>query len=78
MRKFFRSSLAERIISLPGHSSSVAYCNEMVLSMRPLRLPLIGVQSKDHVRALIIFLVDRKQYPMEIFHNLYHHRWPVE
>jgi hypothetical protein len=78
VRKFFCSGLAEKIISLPIHSSSMEYCNEMGLSMKPLKLRLIRIQNKDQVQVLITSLIDTKEYPIEIFRDLYHHRWPVE
>jgi hypothetical protein len=78
VRKFFRSGLAEKIISLPIHPSSVAYCNEMGLSMNPLKVRLIRIQNKDQVQVLITSLIDRDEYPIEMFHDLYHYRWPVE
>jgi len=46
--------------------------------MKALKLRLIRIQKKDQVQVLITSLIDRKQYPMEIFHELYHRRWPVE
>ena len=78
VRKFFHSGLAEKIISLPIHSSSVSHCNEMGLSMKPLKLRLIRIQHKDQVQVLITSLIDKKEYPIELFCDLYHHRWPVE
>jgi len=78
VRKFFRSGLAEKIISLPVHSSSVAYCNQMGLPMKPLKLRLIRIQHKHQVEVLITSLIDTQQYPIEIFRDLYHYRWPVE
>ncbi len=78
VRKFFCSGLAEKIISLPIHSSSIEYCNEMGLPMKPLKLRLIRIQNKDQVQVLITSLIDTKEYPIEIFRDLYHHRWPVE
>ena len=78
VRKFFRSALPEKLISLPVHASSVAYCNEMGLSMKPLKLRLIRIQNEDQVQVLITSLINTKEYPMDIFYDLYHHRWPVE
>jgi hypothetical protein len=78
VRKFFHSGLTEKIISLPVHSSSIALCNKMGLPMKPLKLRLIRIQQKDQVQVLITSLIDTKQYPIEIFSDLYHHRWPVE
>jgi len=78
VRKFFNSGLAQKIIYLPIHSSSVAQCKEMGLDMKPLKLRLIRIQNGDNVQVLITSLIDTKRYPIEIFHDLYHHRWPVE
>ena len=78
VRKFFRSGRDEKIISVPVHSSSVAYCDEMGLSLRPLKLRLIRIEYEGQVKVLISSLLDRKKYPRQIFHDLYHHRWPVE
>jgi len=46
--------------------------------MKPLKLRLIRIQNKGQVQVLITSLIDTKEYPIEIFRYLYHHRWPVE
>ena len=66
------------MISLPLHSSSVAHCNEMVFPLEPLKLRLIRIQNKDQVQILITSLIDTTRYPIELFSDLYHCRWPVE
>lgn len=78
VRKFFSSGLAERIISLPIHATSVARCKEMGLEMKPLQFRLIRIQKGDTVQVLITSLLDTKRYPIDIFYDLYHSRWPVE
>jgi len=50
----------------------------MGLPMKPLKLRLIRIQNKEQVQVLITSLIDTKEYPIEIFRGLYHHRWPVE
>jgi hypothetical protein len=78
VRKFFQSGLPEKIISLHIHGSSIARCNEMGLSMKPLHLRLIRIQHGDQVQVLITSLIHKEDYPPQIFYDLYHLRWPVE
>lgn len=78
VRRFFRSGCAQKIISLHIHTSSIATCKEMGLSMKPLKLRLIRIQNGDQAEVLLTSLIDTKTYPIEIFHDLYHCRWPVE
>jgi hypothetical protein len=78
VRKFFYSSLAQKIICLPIHSTSVAQCKKMGFDMAPLKLRLIRIQNGDKVQILITSLIDTKLYPIDIFNDLYHNRWPVE
>jgi len=78
VRKFFHSGLAEKNISLPIHATSVAQCKEMGFDIEPLKLRLIRIQNGHKVQILITSLIDTKLYPIDIFHDLYHNRWPVE
>ena len=78
VRSFFYSGLAEKIISLPIHATSVAQCKEMGLDMKPLKLRLIRIQNGDKVQVLVTSLIDVKRYPIDIFHDLYLNRWPIE
>ena len=78
VRKFFYSGLDEKIICFPIHTTSVAQCKEMGLDMVPLKLRLIRIQKGQKVQILITSLIDTNLYPIGIFHDLYHSRWPVE
>ncbi len=78
IRKFFRSGRAEKIISLPIFGSSVEQCKEMGLSTEPLQVRLIRIEKDDLVEILITSLTDTEKYPIDIFWDLYHCRWPVE
>jgi hypothetical protein len=78
VRSFFYSGLSEKIISLPIHATSVAQCKEMGLDMKPLKLRLIRIQNGDKAQVLVTSLIDAKRYPIDIFHDLYHKRWPIE
>ncbi len=45
----------------------------------PLRLRLIRVELQSgQIEVLITSLTDEKEFPLEIFKDLYHHRWPIE
>ena len=78
VRKFSRSGLPEKVIKLPVNHSSVAQCNQMGLDTNPIKLRLIRIENDGKVAVLITSLIDTKQYPIEIFNDLYHNRWPVE
>ena len=78
VRKFFRSGLPEKIIELPVHATSVAQCKQMGLDATPLKLRLIRIENDGKVAVLITSLIDTEQYPIHIFNDLYHRRWPIE
>jgi Transposase DDE domain len=78
VRKFFHSDLIEKIIRLPVHSTSIAQCRQMDLNTTPLKLRLIRVETDGEIEILITSLIDTEKYPVAIFKDLYHSRWPVE
>jgi hypothetical protein len=78
VRKFFCSGLSEKIIDLSVHATSVAQCRQMGLDITPLKLRLIRIENGGNVAVLITSLTDTQQYPIDIFSNLYHQRWPIE
>ena len=78
VRRFVRSGLPEKVIELPVHPSSVAQCNQMGLATAPLKLRLIRIENDGQIAVLVTSLIDIDLYPVGIFSDLYHHRWPVE
>jgi len=78
VRKFFHSGLSEKIIDLPIHTTSIAQCKQMGLDTTPLKLRLIRIENDGNVAILIASLIDIQQYPIDLFSDLYHHRWPIE
>jgi hypothetical protein len=79
IRQFFNSGKTEKIIDLPVYPSSVKYCKEMGLDLKPLKLRVIRVEiDSGETEILITSLLDKLQYPVEQFAELYHLRWPVE
>ena len=51
----------------------------MGLDTKPLKLRLIRVElDSGETEILVTSLIDPDLYPVHIFHELYHDRWPVE
>lgn len=79
IRRFYRSGNKEQIIYLPAPPTSRKQCLEMGLDTKPLRLRLIRVElDTGETEILVTSLIDPDLYPVHIFHELYHERWPVE
>eukprot|EP01008_Symbiontida_sp_HLA12_P002632 NODE_56_length_1541_cov_18.383639_g53_i0.p1 GENE.NODE_56_length_1541_cov_18.383639_g53_i0~~NODE_56_length_1541_cov_18.383639_g53_i0.p1 ORF type:complete len:479 (+),score=104.28 NODE_56_length_1541_cov_18.383639_g53_i0:37-1473(+) len=79
IRKFSKSGKREQIIHLKAPPSSIAQCKEMGLDIKPLKLRLIRVELKNgETEILITSLTDDQAFPVHIFKELYHLRWPVE
>ncbi|MBI9030817.1 IS4 family transposase [bacterium] len=79
VRQFYNSGKKEKIISLPAFSSSIKYCKDMGLDLKPLKLRLIRVElDTGEIEILITSLLDNEAYSHDQFADLYHLRWPVE
>ena len=78
VRKFFLSGLSEKVVTVPVHPTSMAQCRQMGLDTTPLKLRLIRIENDGKVAVLITSLIDMEKYPIELFSDLYHKRWPVE
>lgn len=79
IRKFYHSGKKEQVIYLPAPTTSRKQCLEMGLDTKPLRLRLIRVElDTGETEILVTSLIDPDLYPVHIFHELYHERWPVE
>jgi len=79
IKKFFRSGKLQKIIQLKAPTSSISKCRELGLDTIDLKLRLIRIQLENgETEILITSLIDTEKYPLEIFFDLYHHRWPVE
>ncbi len=78
VRKFFRSGLPEKIIDLPIHPTSVAKCRQMGLDTTNLKIRLVRIENNESAAVLATSLIDTQQYPIDIFNDLYHDRWPIE
>jgi hypothetical protein len=79
IKKFFRSGKLQKIIQLKAPTSSISKCRELGLDTLDLKLRLIRIQLENgETEILITSLIDTEKYQLEIFFDLYHHRWPVE
>lgn len=79
VRKFYHSGLKEKIIELSPTPASVAKCLSLKLDIKPIKLRLIRViPPSGEETVLITSLIDSTLYPLDLFMELYHQRWPVE
>ncbi len=79
IKKFFHSDKPEQIIRLKAPASSIKKCRELGLNTQALKLRLVRIELENgETEILITSLIDTESYPLDIFSDLYHHRWPVE
>jgi len=79
VRKFSRSGEAEKIVEIPPPKTSLEKCQKLELETTPLRCRLIRIElPSGQTEILITSLLDRDQYHLKLFLDLYHCRWPVE
>jgi hypothetical protein len=79
VKAFLRSGDSERIIKLSCTPNSARKCAQLDLGKKALRLRLIRVDlPTGESEVLITSLIDRQKFPVQIFGDLYHQRWPVE
>lgn len=79
IRKFHRSGKLQQIIHLKAPASSIAKCRKLGIEIIDLKLRLIRVElDNGETEILITSLLDMEKYPLEIFLDLYHSRWPIE
>lgn len=76
---FVASGLSEQIVVLQPGSAASQECRKRKLSVSPLTIRLIRVELEGgEIEVLATSLLDSKAYPISIFKELYHLRWPVE
>jgi hypothetical protein len=79
VEQFVASGLDEQIVTLHPSSVSRKECLARQLSTEPLTVRLIRVELDDgEVEVLATSLLDSERYPVAVFKELYHQRWPVE
>ena len=79
VEQFVASGLTEQIVTLyPGHEARKE-CLARQLPIEPLTVRLIRVElNTGEVEVLVTSLLDSERYPVAVFKELYHQRWPVE
>jgi len=79
VRRFINSGSDEQIITLSAPITSKKDCQKRHLDSHPMILRLIRIKlDSGEDEVLITSLIDCQQYPLHIFKELYHERWPVE
>lgn len=78
VRKFYKSGKTEKVIDLAINATSKKPCKQWSLDITPIKVRLIRIERDGLVQVLITSLLDMKRYPIEIFYDLYHCRWPIE
>jgi hypothetical protein len=77
--RFLASGLNEQIVDLSPCPTAVAECQARHLPTAPLKVRLVRIELESgEVEVLVTSLLDRVQFPLSVFKELYHHRWPVE
>ena len=78
-KKFFLSGNKEQIVKFKPSLQSIIKCHEMGLDANPIKARLIRVELESgETEILVTSLIDMQEYPIELFSDLYHCRWPVE
>lgn len=78
-KKFFLSSNKEQIVKFKPSPQSAKKCHEMGLDAHPLKVRLIRVKlDSGETEILATSLANMRKYPIDLFSDLYHYRWPVE
>ena len=79
VKQFVASGLSEQIVVLQPGPAAWQECRDRKLSTKPLTIRLIRIElDNGEVEVLATSLLDSQAYPLSIFKELYHLRWPVE
>lgn len=77
--QFVASGLPEQIVTLDPSSEAIEECRSRGLPTDPITVRLVRVElDTGEIEVLATSLVDSVAYPVTIFKDLYHQRWPVE
>jgi len=79
VERFVASGQAEQTVTIRPCPTALAECRARHLPTTPLTVRLIRVElASGEVEVLLTSLVDRQRYPVALFKDLYHLRWPAE
>jgi len=77
--QFIATGLDEQQVELHPCDKAIKECKNRKLSTDPLTVRLIRIELDDgSVEVLITSLLDTVAFPISLFKDLYHLRWPVE
>jgi len=77
--QFVASGRQEQIVTLSAGATALQECQARQLSTRPLTLRLIRIElDNGEIEVLATSLLEDTRYPVSVFKELYHFRWPVE
>lgn len=77
--QFVATGLAQQIVTLYPSYEARKECQARGLSSAPLTVRLVRVElPTGEVEVLATSLLDSNAYPVPVFKDLYHNRWPVE
>jgi hypothetical protein len=79
VKRFVDSGLSEQSVIIQPTYAACQDCHERELPIEPFTIRLIRVELEDgEVEVLATSLLDSQAYPVSLFKELYHQRWPVE
>ena len=79
VKDFVATGFDEQTVVLRPNYIARQECNKRQLSSKPMTIRLIRVELDDgEIEVLATSLLDSQAYPLSIFKELYHLRWPVE
>ncbi len=79
IKEFLVSGVCDAQFEFPCIEKSLRKCRKLGLPTSPLTLRLVRIELKGkEPEVLMTSLVDRDQFPYEVFKDLYHQRWFVE
>jgi hypothetical protein len=79
VEQFAASGKQEQIVILRPCAAAIQECQDRKLPSNPLTIRLIRIELDDgEIEVLATSLLDRENYPVSVFKELYHCRWPVE
>ena len=73
------SGLCDQFVTLEPGWAAIKECKDRKLSTKPMTVRLIRVElDTGEIEVLATSLLDCTLYPVSVFKELYHCRWPVE
>jgi hypothetical protein len=78
-KKFYESGKMDKIIRLPVSFVSKQKCIEMGLKISPIKVRLVRIDlPSGETEILITSLLDKEEFPYDLFVELYFERWAIE